>query len=108
MSTEILVLFAGGTFAGPTDVTCFDFLWTEEPVANGTLEHGAADILDLFGSVGSFPVGGTMHVKIGQTLLRKEFAMASRTSVRGLLSTTLVIITTLGLTTSATFLPLRG
>ena len=108
MSTEILVLFGGGTFAGPTEVTCFDFLGTEEPVANGTLAHGAAEILDLFGSVGSFPVGGRIHIMVTHTQLTKEFVMVSRASVTGLLSSTVVIITTLGLITSTTFLPLHG
>ena len=56
----------------------------EEPVAKGTLVHDAADILDLFGSISSFPISGRIHVMIGQTLLTKEFAIASRTSVTGL------------------------
>ena len=43
---------------------------------------------------------------VTQALLAKEFAMPSRTGVTGHLSTALVIITTLGLATSATFLSL--
>ena len=95
MRTEIIILFAGWAFAGTTDVTCFNFLRTKEPVADGTLEYAAADIVDLFGSVGSFSISGGIHVMVNHTLLTKEFAMASRTCVTGLLSTSLLLITTL-------------
>ena len=106
MFGEIMILLAGGAFTGPTDVARFNFVGTEEPVTDGTLTYGGTHRFDLFGSVGSFPVGGGIHVMVTQALLAKELAMASRTSVTGLLSTTLVIITTLGLATSATFLSL--
>ena len=106
MFGEIMILLAGGAFTGPTDVARFNFVGTEEPVTDGTLTYGGTHRFDLFGSVGSFPVGGGIHVMVTQALLAKELAMASRTSVMGLLSTTLVIITTLGLATSATFLSL--
>ena len=71
-----------------------------------TQMYGAADILDLFDSVSSYPIGGGIKVMVTQALLTKELAMASMTSVMGLLSMTLVIIDTLCLATSATFLAL--
>ena len=108
MFSEIMILLAGGAFSGPTVMMCFNFVGTEESVTVGTLAYSAADILDLFGSVSSFSVGGRIHVMVPQALLTKELAMASRTSVTDLLSTTLVINTTLGLTTSVTFLSLAG
>ena len=99
-----MILLTGWAFRDPTDVT--RFVGSEESVTVGTLAHGGTHRFDLFGSVGSFPVEGRIHVMVTKALLAKEFAMESRTSVMGLLSTTLVIITTLSLTTSATFLAL--
>ena len=79
---------------------------SKESVTYGALAYGGTHRFDLFGSVSSFPVGGGIHVMVTQALLTKELVMASRTSVTGLLSTTLVIIDALGLATSATFLAL--
>ena len=99
-----MILLTGWAFSGATEVT--RFVRSEESVTVRTLAQGGTHRFDLFGSVGTFPVGGRIHVMVTKALLGKEFAMSSRTSVMGILSTTLVIITTLSLTTSATFLAL--
>ena len=101
-----MILLAGVAFTGTTHVARFNFVGSKEPVTYGTLTYGGTHMFDLFDSVGSFPVGSGIHVMVTQALLAKELAMASRTSVTGLLSTSLVIIDTLVLATSATFLAL--
>ena len=102
MSTEIVVLFARGTIAGPAHVMRFHLAFSEQPVTGGTLAYGAADI--LFGDVGSTSVSGGIHVMVPHTLLTKEFAMALGACVTGLLTVTLKVIATLCLATCATFL----
>ena len=87
MSTEIVWLFARRTFIGPAHVTRFDLAFSEEPVTGGTLAYGAADI--LFGGIGSTSIGGGTHVMVPHAPFTKEFAMALRASVTGLLSETL-------------------
>ena len=81
MFAEIVVLFAGRTFGGTTDVTRFDFVRTEESVTLVTLAYGIADAFDFFSCVGSFPVGGGVHVMIAHTLFSEEGALTSRALV---------------------------
>ena len=64
--------------------------------------------MDLFGGVGSLVVGGGIHVMVTHTLFTEEFTVASRARVTGLLSVTLQVILTSGLTTRATFLTIAG
>ena len=76
MFGEIVILLARGAFAGPAHVAHLNFMGSNEPVTNGTLTYGGTHRFDLFGNVGSFPVGGGIHVMVTQALLAKELAMA--------------------------------
>ena len=72
MFGEIMILLAREAFAGLTDVTCLHFVESEESVTMGTLAYGGTHRFDLFGSLGSFPVGGGTHVMVIQALLTKK------------------------------------
>ena len=89
MSTEIWIFLARGAFAGTAHVTRFDLVSLEGPVTGGTFAYGGTHRFDLYGSVGSFSVGGEIHVVVTHTLFTKEFAKALRACVTGLLSVTL-------------------
>ena len=77
MLTEIVVLFAGRTFGGTADVTRLDLAGSEESVTGFTLAYGSANTFDAFSRVGSFPVGGGVHVMITHTLFSEEGALTS-------------------------------
>ena len=81
MLTEIAVLFAGRTFGGTAHVTRLDLVGSEEPVTGFTLAYGIANTFDFFSCVGSFPVGGGIHVMIAHTLFSEEGAVTSRALV---------------------------
>ena len=89
VNTETEILLARGAFAGTAHVTRFDLARSEEPATGGTFAYGGTHRFDLFGSVGSFSVGGGIHVVVIHTLFTKEFAKALRACVTGLLSVTL-------------------
>ena len=76
MFGEIMILLARGAFAGPAHVAHLNFVGSKEHVTDGTLTYCGTHRFDLFGSDGSFPVGGEIHVMVTQALLAKELAMA--------------------------------
>ena len=86
VNTETEILLARGAFAGAAHVTRFDFVFSEETVAVGTLAYRGTHRFNLFGGVGSFSVGGGIHVMVTHALFNEEFAMALRACVTGLLS----------------------
>ena len=77
MFAEIVVLFTGRTFSGTAHVTRFDLVRSEESVTLVAFAYGTANTFDFFRRVGSFSVGGGIHVMIAHTLFSKEGAVTS-------------------------------